>query len=124
MISRHCQDIFTYILKHLDTSLSVWQSQTMPNPKPDPKPLKKMVSFYCDEGLWAALKERSELKGLSTGWLARKAIGEALIRWKEEDAAFAKWQAAQTPAALAPVKAQIAPVRQGRMFRKRLTVKE
>src|SRR5712692_5795218 len=46
---------------------------------------KKMVSFYADPEVWQALKDWSSKTGSSVGWLARKAITEALVRWKDEE---------------------------------------
>jgi hypothetical protein len=56
---------------------------------------KKMVSFYADTEQWAALKSWSEQTGSSVGWLARKAIQEALVRWKEEQALLEKFRKSQ-----------------------------
>jgi hypothetical protein len=67
---------------------------------------KKMVSFYCDPSLWTALKERSELTGLSIGWLARKAITEALSRWKDEDADFERFRRSRSAQ---PDRGQLSP---------------
>lgn len=82
---------------------------------------KKMVSFYADPAQWDELKQRSIQTGSSVGWLARKAITEALIRWKDEDALLEKFrqtqtgQTGQTPIRRAPAKA---PAKnEGRMFR-------
>ena len=76
---------------------------------------KKMVSFYADPEVWQALKDWSSKTGSSVGWLARKAITEALIRWKDEQVLLERFRQSLSSQSqpIPPVKS----AEQGRIWR-------
>src|SRR6266851_670256 len=68
---------------------------------------KKMVSFYADPEVWQALKDWSSKTGSSVGWLARKAITEALSRWQDEQVLLERFRQGLLP--VTPVAVKVTP---------------